>query len=176
MVYGDDFAVLQKTADEVAAALRKTPGAADVRVEQASGLPTLTVSVDRFAAASYGLSAADVSEAIQAGVGGAEAGRIFEGDRRFDVVVRLPDEARTDPAALAALPVVSATGNVVPLSSVARIETAEGPNQISRQNGSRRMVVQANVRGRDLGGFVADAQGAVAQVKLPTGVYLDWGG
>ncbi|WP_374657049.1 efflux RND transporter permease subunit [Phenylobacterium sp.] len=176
MVYGDDFAVLQKTADEVAAALRKTPGAADVRVEQASGLPTLTVSVDRFAAASYGLSAADVSEAIQAGVGGAEAGRIFEGDRRFDVVVRLPDEARNDPAALAALPVVSATGNVVPLSSVARIETAEGPNQISRQNGSRRMVVQANVRGRDLGGFVADAQGAVAQVKLPTAVYLDWGG
>ena len=176
MVYGDDFGTLQRTADQVAAALRQTPGAADVRVEQASGLPTLTIKVDRFAAASYGLSAADVSEAVSAGIGGAEAGQIFEGDRRFDVVVRLPEAARNDPAALAALPVVSTSGAVVPLASVARIDTAEGPNQISRQNGSRRMVVQANVRGRDLGGFVSDAQQRVAKVALPTGVYLDWGG
>ncbi|ATQ42916.1 efflux RND transporter permease subunit [Caulobacter mirabilis] len=176
MVYGDDFATLQKVADQVANELRQTQGAADVRVEQASGLPTLTVSVDRFAAASYGLSAADVSEAVSAAVGGAEAGRIFEGDRRFDVVVRLPDEARNDPASLAALPIVSASGITVPLSSVARIQTAEGPNQISRSNGSRRMVVQANVRGRDLGGFVADAQKKVEQVQLPPGVRLTWGG
>ncbi|WP_287103363.1 CusA/CzcA family heavy metal efflux RND transporter, partial [Brevundimonas sp.] len=104
MVYGDDFTQLQATADRVAAALRATPGSADVRVEQASGLPTLTVSVDRFAAANYGLSAADVSEAVSAAVGGAEAGQIFEGDRRFSVVVRLADDARNDPAALAALP------------------------------------------------------------------------
>ena len=176
MVYGDDFDTLQKTADAVAAKLRATPGAADVRVEQASGLPTLTISVDRFAAANYGLSAADVSEAVSAAVGGAEAGRIFEGDRRFDVVVRLPDDARNDPATLAALPIVSSTGVIVPLSSVARIETAEGPNQISRENGSRRMVVQANVRGRDLGGFVTDAQAAVADIALPVGYRLDWGG
>jgi cobalt-zinc-cadmium resistance protein CzcA len=176
MVYGDDFATLQKVADQVAGALRATTGAADVRVEQASGLPTLTVSVDRFAAANYGLSAADVSDAISAGIGGAEAGSIFEGDRRFDVVVRLPDAARNDPAALAALPVVSSTGVVVPLSSVARIQSGEGPNQISRQNGSRRMVVQANVRGRDLGGFVTEAQASVGKIALPSGVYLDWGG
>ena len=176
MVYGDDFATLQRVADQVAGSLRETTGAADVRVEQASGLPTLTVSVDRIAAASYGLSAADVSEAVSAGIGGAEAGTIFEGDRRFDVVVRLPEAARNDPAALAALPVVSETGVVVPLSSVARIQTGEGPNQISRENGSRRMVVQANVRGRDLGGFVADAQDRVAEIELPAGVYLDWGG
>jgi heavy metal efflux system protein len=176
MIYGDDFAVLQKTGEKIAAALRETRGAADVRVEQAAGLPTLTIRVDRFAAASYGLSAADVTQAVQAGVGGAQAGRVFEGDRRFDVVVRLPEAARNDPASLAALPIVSASGTVVPLSLVARIESTEGPNQISRQNGSRRMVVQANVRGRDLGGFVADAQGAVAQISLPTGVYLDWGG
>ena len=176
MVYGDDFATLQRVADQVAGSLRETSGAADVRVEQASGLPTLTVSVDRIAAASYGLSAADVSEAVSAGIGGAEAGTIFEGDRRFDVVVRLPEAARNDPAALAALPVVSETGVVVPLSSVARIQTGEGPNQISRENGSRRMVVQANVRGRDLGGFVADAQDRVAEIELPAGVYLDWGG
>ncbi|HBI19282.1 MAG TPA: CusA/CzcA family heavy metal efflux RND transporter, partial [Brevundimonas sp.] len=121
MVYGDDFTQLQATADRVAAALRATPGSADVRVEQASGLPTLTVSVDRFAAANYGLSAADVSEAVSAAVGGAEAGQIFEGDRRFSVVVRLADDARNDPAALAALPVTTATGVTVPLSSVARI-------------------------------------------------------
>ncbi|QBX37886.1 CusA/CzcA family heavy metal efflux RND transporter [Brevundimonas sp. S30B] len=176
MVYGDDFDTLQRIADQVATALRDTEGSADVRVEQASGLPTLTISVDRFAAANYGLSAADVSEAVSAAIGGAEAGRIFEGDRRFDVVVRLPDETRNNPAALAALPIVSPTGVTAPLSSVARIESAEGPNQISRNDGSRRMVVQANVRGRDLGGFVTDAQQRVDQIQLPTGVRLDWGG
>ncbi|MES3029050.1 MAG: CusA/CzcA family heavy metal efflux RND transporter [Pseudomonadota bacterium] len=176
MVYGDDFDTLQKTAEAVAAKLRATAGSADVRVEQASGLPTLTVSVDRFAAANYGLSAADVSEAVSAAIGGAEAGRVFEGDRRFDVIVRLPDTARNDPATLAALPIVSSTGAIVPLSSVAKIQIAEGPNQISRENGSRRMVVQANVRGRDLGGFVTDAQAAVAGVDLPVGYRLDWGG
>ena len=177
MVFGDDFDQLQRTADQVANVLRQTEGAADVRVEQASGLPTLTVSVDRFAAANYGLSAADVSEAVSAAIGGAEAGQIFEGDRRFDVVVRLADATRNDPAALAALPVTTSTGVTVPLSSVARIQVAEGQNQISRNNGSRRMVVQANVRGRDLGGFVADAQAKVEQqVKLPTGYSLTWGG
>lgn len=176
LVYGDDFDTLQRVGEEVAGALRETPGSADVRVEQATGLPTLTVSVDRFAAANYGLSAADVSEAVSTAIGGTEAGRIFEGDRRFDVVVRLPEAVRNDPASLAALPIVSSTGVVVPLSSVARIQTAEGPNQISRDNGSRRMVVQANVRGRDLGGFVTDAQTRVNQIDLPPGVRLDWGG
>jgi cobalt-zinc-cadmium resistance protein CzcA len=177
MVYGDNLTQLQATADQVANVLRQTPGAADVRVEQASGLPTLTVSVDRFAAASYGLSAADVTEAVSAAIGGAEAGQIFEGDRRFDVVVRLPDAARNDPAALDALPVTTASGVTVPLSSVAKIQIAEGQNQISRNNGSRRMVVQANVRGRDLGGFVTDAQAKVrAEVKLAPGYSLTWGG
>ena len=176
LVYGDDFDTLQRVGNQVARALEETPGSADVRVELTSGLPTLTVSVDRFAAANYGLSAADVSEAVSTAIGGTEAGRIFEGDRRFDVVVRLPEAARNDPASLAALPIVSSTGVVVPLSSVARIQTAEGPNQISRDNGSRRMVVQANVRGRDLGGFVADAQTRVEQIDLPPGVRLDWGG
>jgi len=147
-----------------------------VRVEQVSGLPTLTVQVDRSAAAAYGLAAADVSEAVAIGIGGMAAGRIFEGDRRFDVVVRLGNDVRNDPASLAALPITTPTGTTVPLSSVARIQISEGPNQISRENGSRRMVVQANVRGRDLGGFVAEAQDAVAGVALPAGVHLDWGG
>ncbi|GAD58257.1 LOW QUALITY PROTEIN: cobalt-zinc-cadmium resistance protein CzcA [Brevundimonas abyssalis TAR-001] len=176
MVYGEDFEQLNRVADQVANALRQTEGAADVRVEQTTGLPTLTVSVDRFAAANYGLAAADVSEAVSAAIGGAEAGQVFEGDRRFDVVVRLPDALRNDPAALAALPIVSATGVTVPLSSVARINVSEGPNQISRNDGSRRVVVQSNVRGRDLGGFVAEAQDRVAEIELRPVVRLDWGG
>jgi len=176
MVFGDDFDVLQPIADQISLKLRSIDGAADVRVEQVSGLPTLTVRVDHAAAAQYGLTAADVSEALATGIGGTAAGKIFEGDRRFDVVVRLDEDARNDPARLAALPVVAPDGTVVPLSSVARIEVSEGPNQISRNNGSRRIVVQANVRGRDLGGFVGEAQAAVADVSLPSGVYLDWGG
>ena len=177
MVFGDDFDQLQAAADQVANALRDTPGSADVRVEQASGLPTLTVTVDRFAAANYGLSAADVTETVSAAIGGAESGQIFEGDRRFDVVVRLNDADRNDAIALSALPVTTSAGVSVPLSSVARIQVAEGQNQISRNDGSRRMVVQANVRGRDLGGFVNDAQVKVdEQVKLPAGYSLKWGG
>ena len=176
MVFGDDFDVLQPVADQISLKLRGIDGAADVRVEQVSGLPTLSVRVDHAAAAQYGLTAADVSEALATGIGGTGAGKIFEGDRRFDVVVRLDEEARNDPAQLAALPVIAPDGTVVPLSSVARIGVSEGPNQISRSDGSRRIVVQANVRGRDLGGFVGEAQAAVADIALPSGVYLDWGG
>jgi cobalt-zinc-cadmium resistance protein CzcA len=176
MVFGDDFDRMQLAADQVALKLREIDGAADVRVEQVSGLPTLTVRIDHAAAAQYGIAAADVSEALATGIGGTSAGQIFQGDRRFDVVVRFDDEARNDPAQLAALPVVAPDGTVVPLSSVARIEVSEGPNQISRSNGSRRIVVQANVRGRDLGGFVEEAQSAVVGLSLPAGVYLTWGG
>ena len=176
MVYGDDFDILQRTADQVALKLRAVEGAADVRVEQVSGLPTLMVRVDHSAAAQYGLTAADVSEAVATGIGGTSAGKIFEGDRRFDVVIRFDEDARNDPAQLAALPIVAPDGTVVPLASVARIDVSEGPSQISRNNGSRRIVVQANVRGRDLGGFVQEAQAAVADVLLPAGVYLTWGG
>ncbi|HYG05750.1 MAG TPA: CusA/CzcA family heavy metal efflux RND transporter [Stenotrophomonas sp.] len=177
MVFGDDFDQLQGVADQIALKLRATQGAADVRVEQISGLPTLTVRINHGAAALYGLTAADVSDALATGVGGAASGKIFEGDRRFDVVVRFSDDSRNDPAQLAALPIATPSGTVVPLSSVARIEIAEGPNQISRNNGSRRVVVQANVRGRDLGGFVEEAQAAVdAGVTIPPGVHLTWGG
>ncbi|MCL7714516.1 efflux RND transporter permease subunit [Stenotrophomonas mori] len=176
MVFGDDFEQLRKVADQVAMKLRAVDGAADVRVEQVAGLPTLNVKIDHLAAARYGLTAADVSEALATGIGGTAAGKVFEGDRRFNVVVRLDDAARSDPDQLAALPVATPAGWTVPLSSVARIAVSEGPNQISRDNGSRRVVVQANVRGRDLGGFVAEAQAAVAGVALPAGAYLAWGG
>ncbi len=178
-VYGDDFAAMSRTADQVAATLRKVPGAADVKVEQISGQPTITASVDRTAAAALGVHASDAADALEIGLGGREAGHILEGDRRFDVVVRLDDAKRADPAAMGQLPVVSESegGTAIPLSSIARFDTAEGPNQVSRENGKRRIVVQANVRGRDLGGFVADAQAAVARDVKPTpGSWLDWGG
>ena len=169
MIFGDDFSQLQKVADQVALKLRAVNGAADVRVEQISGLPTLNVAIDHVAAAQYGLTAADVSDALSTGIGGTAAGKIFEGDRRFNVVVRLDDASRNDPDQLASLPIATPAGLVIPLSSVARITVSEGPNQISRNNGSRRVVVQANVRGRDLGGFVGEAQAAVADVALPPG-------
>jgi heavy metal efflux system protein len=179
-VYGDDFAAMSKTADQVAAALRKVPGAADVKVEQISGQPTITASVDRTAAAALGVHASDAADALEIGLGGREAGHILEGDRRFDVVVRLDDASRADPAAMGQLPVVSESGEgaaAIPLSSIARFDTADGPNQVSRENGKRRIVVQANVRGRDLGGFVTEAQDAVAREVKPTpGSWLEWGG
>jgi len=178
-VYGDDFAVMSRTANQIAAMLRKVPGAADVKVEQISGQPTITASVDRTAAAALGVHASDAADALEIGLGGREAGHILEGDRRFDVVVRLDDAARADPAAMGQLPVVSESegGSAIPLSSIARFDTAEGPNQVSRENGKRRIVVQANVRGRDLGGFVAEAQAALAREVQPApGSWLEWGG
>lgn len=175
-VSGDDFETLQRTAEQVAATLRRVPGAADVRIEQVTGLPTLTATLDRSTAALYGLSAGDVADSVQVALGGREAGQVFEGDRRFDVVVRLGDANRNDLAAAGQVPVASEDGAAtVPLSAVTRFDTAEGPNQISRENGKRRVVVQANVRGRDLGGFVEEAQAAVAERNtLPSGVFLDW--
>jgi cobalt-zinc-cadmium resistance protein CzcA len=177
-VYGDDFTVLAQTAEQIARVLRKTSGAADVQVEQVSGLPMITAQVDRGAAALYGIQASEAADAVQIALAGRDAGRVFEGDRRFDVVVRLPDAARNDLSALAQTPLAVGEGKaMVPLGSVVQFREGEGPNQISRENGKRRMVVQANVRGRDLGGFVTEAKGAVARgVKLPSGVWIDWGG
>ena len=180
-VYGDDFETMLASAEKAAAVLRSIPGAADVRVEQVSGQPTITALVDRTAAAAQGVHASDAADALAIALGGREAGMVLEGDRRFDVVVRLADEIRNDPAIMEQLPVMQeeneAGGTTIPLSSVARFDTAEGPNQISRENGKRRIVVQANVRGRDLGSFVSEAQRRVeAEVQPPPGGWLDWGG
>jgi cobalt-zinc-cadmium resistance protein CzcA len=180
-VYGDDFAAMRASAEEVADVLRSIPGAADVRVEQVSGQPTITAMVDRTAAAAQGVHASDAADALAIALGGREAGMVFEGDRRFDVVVRLADEVRNDPAVMQHLPVAreeeQAGGATIPLSTVARFDTVDGPVQISRENGKRRIVVQANVRGRDLGSFVAEAQARVGgDVKPPSGGWLDWGG
>ncbi|MBO4228114.1 efflux RND transporter permease subunit [Bradyrhizobium neotropicale] len=182
-VFGDEFEPMLKAANEVASVLRSVHGATDVKVEQAGGLPVLDIKVDRAAIARRGLSAAAVQDVIGAAVGGQDAGVVFEGDRRFDIVVRLPEALRSDLEALGNLPVAlpKATPNApvqsLPLNRLARFSFTEGPNQISRENGKRRIVITANVRGRDLGSVVAEAQAKVGQqVKLPPGYWTSWGG
>ena len=176
-VFGDDFATMNATARQIADVLRKVPGAADVQVEQTEGLPLLDVRPNRDAMARVGVTAGDVQDLVAATIGGRQAGVIFEGDRRFPVVIRLANSSRSDVQALGQLPVPTAAGSFVPLASVADIVIGDGPNQISRENGKRRVVVQANVRGRDVAGVVADAQAAIdKQVQLSPGTYLQWGG
>ncbi|MEG3122391.1 efflux RND transporter permease subunit [Sphingomonas sp. GB1N7] len=176
-VFGDDFAQMNATAVRIAEVLRKVRGAADVRVEQTEGLPLLDIRPNRDAMARVGVTAGDVQDLVSATIGGRQAGMIFEGDRRFPVVIRLAEASRSDLPTLGQLPVPTASGGFVPLASVADIAIGDGPNQISRENGKRRVVVQANVRGRDVAGVVADAQAAIdAQVVLSPGTYLQWGG
>jgi cobalt-zinc-cadmium resistance protein CzcA len=184
-LFGDDFEALLPAAAQIARVLEGVPGSADVRTEQVSGLPLLSIDVDRAALARHGLTAADVQEVVSIAVGGRSSGQVFEGDRRFDIVVRLPERFRRDLSALRSLPVPLRNDHdhgaerlgFLPLESVARIELVEGPNQVSRENGKRRIVVQANVRGRDLGSFVAEAAARIdAEVSLPPGSWLDFGG
>ncbi|WP_242416165.1 efflux RND transporter permease subunit [Sphingomonas panni] len=176
-VFGDDFAAMNRTAEQIAGVLRRTSGAVDVKVEQTTGLPMLDIRVDRDAMARLGITAQDVQDTITATIGGREAGMIFEGDRRFPVVIRLSDDQRADMGVLRQVQVPVAGGGYVPLASVAEIRVTDGPNQISRENGKRRVVVQANVRGRDVGSVVAEAQAAIARdIRLPAGTYLEWGG
>lgn len=182
-VHGDDLDVMNATAQEIEAVLRQVPGAADVRTEQTTGLPLLTVRLNREAVARHGLALADVQGLISTALGGTAVGQVFEGDRRFDLVVRLPETLRNDPAALRELPVpLPGDGSdpaltSIPLRAIATIDIAPGPNQISRENGKRRVVVTANVRGRDLAGFVEEARERItASVTLPAGCWLDYGG
>ncbi len=194
-VYGDDMDTMLGIARSVAEIIESVPGAEDVGVEQVTGLPVLTIHTDRAMIARFGLNVSDVQAAVSTAIGGQTVGEIYEGDRRFDIVLRLPENLREDIDALHRLPIPlperdqvadtqfasspDASGHAayVPLGAVARIETTLGPNQISRENGKRRIVVTANVRARDLGSFVADAQAAVrAQAELPPGYWLDWGG
>jgi cobalt-zinc-cadmium resistance protein CzcA len=176
-VFGDDFASMNTTANSIAQVLRTVRGAADVRVEQTEGLPLLDIRPNRDAMARVGVTAGDVQDVVAPTIGGREAGVIFEGDRRFPVVIRLSDAARTDMQSIGLIPVPTAGGSFVPLSSVADIGISEGPNQISRENGKRRVVVQANVRGRDVAGVVDDARKQIAaKIPLPPGTHLQWGG
>jgi heavy metal efflux system protein len=195
-IFGDEFGDILPVAGRIARVLGTVPGAADVKVEEVEGAPVLSVDVRREVLARYGLSVADVHEAAAIAIGGRSAGQVYQGDRRFDVVVRLADELRGDPAALEALPIPLSHEDgplerialaaddvrrfdprVLPLGAVAELNLTEGPNQISRENGKRRIVVQTNVRGRDIASFVAEAKERMAhEVRLPPGVWLRWGG
>ena len=177
-LFGDDFGALQTTANQLASALRGIDGASEVKVEQVEGQALLDIVFDRDALSRYGIPMATAQETVAAAIGGQEAGEIFEGDRRFSVVVRLPEVLRTDLDSVRALPIaLPGEQGFVTLGAVAQLEIKEGLNQISREDGKRRVVVQANVRGRDLGSFVEEAQQQITtQVKLPAGYWLTWGG
>lgn len=181
-IFGDEFDDMNSTANDISAVLRQVEGAADVKVEQTTGLPMLDIKLDKTAIARYGLNISEILDLISAAVGGRESGLVFEGDRRFPIVVRLPENVRQDLTALENLPVPvmhedGTARSYIPLKQVASFKISEGPNQISRENGKRRVVVQANVRNRDIGSFVAEAQTAIgAQVKIPAGYWLEWGG
>ncbi|UCF53382.1 MAG: CusA/CzcA family heavy metal efflux RND transporter [Bradyrhizobium sp.] len=195
-IFGDNLDELIQAASRVQTVLQKVEGAADVKAEQAAGLPVLTVLLNRQALSRYGINVADVQNLVEMAVGGKNAGRLFEGDRRFDIVVRLPEHLRSDIDAIRSLPVplppienqTKATTALwgtsplaqiryVPLSELAQVDLKPGPNLISREDGKRRIAVTANVRGRDLSSFIADAQNQVmAKVKLPPGYWIGWGG
>jgi len=168
------------TSETVAVVLRKTPGSADVRVAQTAGFPTFDIVFDRAAIARYGLTVKDVADTVSTALGGQVAGQVFEGDRRFDIVVRLPGEQRNNLDILGALPVMipAASGRAsVPLRQLVQFRFTEGLNEVSRDNGKRRIYVEANVAGRDLGSFVDDAAARIAaEVKLPPGSWIEWGG
>ena len=189
-IFGDDMAVLERSAARVAAVLGRVSGAAEVKVEQTTGLPMLSVDIDREKTVRYGLNVGDVQEAVAIATGGRRAGVLFEGDRRFDIVVRLPEHLRSDLDALRRLPIPlpiplqraaagteGAATSYIPLAEVATLNFAPGPNQISREDGKRRIVVSANVRGRDIGSFVAEAERLIrSEVTIPAGYWTSWGG
>ncbi|MEZ5533731.1 MAG: CusA/CzcA family heavy metal efflux RND transporter [Steroidobacteraceae bacterium] len=177
-IHGEDLETLAALGEQVAALLERVPGAADIHVEQVAGLPMLSIHPKREALYRYGLNVADIQEVVGIALGGQTVGQIFEGDRRFDLVVRLPEHLRRDIAALERLPVpLPQGGGHVPLAEVASFDIAPGPNQVSRENGKRRIVVTANARGRDLGSLVQDAKTLIdAQVALPAGYWPEYGG
>ena len=183
-VYGDDFAVMEPLAQQISQILQSIHGAEDVKVEQTSGLPTLSINIDRAAIARYGLNISEVQDVIAVAIGGRESGLVFEGDRRFPLVVRLPEYLRADPETLKSLPIplpaqhnANSAAAFLPLGEIALIEIKEGQNQVSRQNGKRLVVVQSNVRGRDIGSYVLEAKARVeSELKLPPGYWVDWGG
>ena len=193
-IFGDDMDVLVKTGEQIATALRAVPGNEAVKVEQVGGLPMLTIKLKRESMSRYGLSVGEVQEVLEAAIGGATAGNLFEGDRRFALVVRLPETLRNDLDALRRIPILlpedddekkeeqpqkvaSKARAFIPLSEVADFDMTPGPNQISRENGKRRIVVTCNIRGRDIGSFVNEAQQKIRDgVKIPPGYWIAWGG
>jgi cobalt-zinc-cadmium resistance protein CzcA len=176
-LFGDDLETLRVKAEEIARTLRQVQGISDLRVEQVSGLYYLRLDIDRAKIARHGINVAEITEVIEAVGGGIAAGEVFEGQWRFPIVVRFPDDRRADPEQIAALWVTAPDGSRIPLRELADIRIVEGPAQISREHASRRIVIETNVVGRDLVGTVEEARAAVARlVHLPPGYYVTWGG
>ena len=176
-LFGDDLETLKKTAEQIGRAVSKVDGAEDVKVEQVSGLPQLQIQVDREAVARYGINVEDVNDVVESVVAGKSAGQVYEGEQRFNLVVRLGDEAGKDVETIKNLLVSASNGARVPLFQLASVKLVEGPAQISREDTRRRIGVELNVRGRDIGSFVNEAQAVLARdVKLPPGYYITWGG
>lgn len=176
-LYGDDLTAITAAANEVASVLGGIDGAADVKVQQVSGFPTLDIAFDRAMIGRYGLTVEDVAQSVAVALGGREAGLVFEGDRRFDIVVRLSDANRNDFDQLGTLPIALPNGGSVPLRAVADFEVVDGLAEVRREQGRRLVIVSANVRERDLGSFVSEAQAAVSdRVTLPSGAFIEWGG
>ncbi|MCC6345794.1 MAG: efflux RND transporter permease subunit, partial [Nitrospirales bacterium] len=176
-LFGEDMEILKEKAEEIAKAVSKVKGVADLRVEQTAGQPYVTVTVNRSEIARYGINIEDVNEIIETAIGGKAATDVLEGDRKFQVVLRFPEERRNSVQSIGNILVKGASGVGVPLAQLARITVSEGPVQISRENGKRRIVIECNVEGRDIGGFVAEAKERIEKaVKLPVGFYVTWGG
>src|SRR3972149_9590256 len=176
-IFGDDMEVLKEKAEEIARVMATVKGVADLRVEQVAGQPYLTVDIDRNKIARYGINVADIQEIIETAIGGKAATEVFEGDRRFAVLLRFPEEKRNSVEAIGRIFVKSASGANIPMSTIAKISISEGPVQVSRENSKRRIVIECSVEGRDIGGFVSEAQKLIAEkTKLPSGYYITWGG
>ncbi|PHR52045.1 CusA/CzcA family heavy metal efflux RND transporter [Cycloclasticus sp.] len=176
-VYGDDFEQLQALGGEIERAIAKVEGIADIQMEKITGLPIMTMQPKLDVLAQYGVSLSDLQDQLAIALGGKVAGQFYEGDRRSDIVVRLPEQRRTDMDRLRYLPIHLSSTEAVPLQELATLELVEGFNQVNRENGKRRIVVTANVRGRDLGSFVLDVQSAINEsVEVPSGYWVEYGG
>lgn len=176
-LFGPDIAVLQEKAVQIADVMRGIPGGEDIAVEATAGLPVLQVKIRRDEIARYGINVADVQEVIETAIGGVRVGQVVEGNQRFDMVLRFEEPYRRDAEAIGRILVGGSSGQRIPLAQLADLESLEGPVQVSRESGERRIVIQANVRGRDLGGFVEEAKAKVErQVAMPSGYHIEWGG
>jgi cobalt-zinc-cadmium resistance protein CzcA len=176
-LFGDEVEALKTNADEIARAITTVPGAVDVQADQITGSPQLLIQVDRQAIARYGINVGNVQEVIHAAVGGESAGQIFEGIKRYDILVRFKEEHRSTPQAIGQILVQTPTGARVPLQQLASIEETVGPRQITRENNQRFITIQCNVSGRDIGSFVKEAQQTIeSQIQLPPGYFVTWGG
>jgi len=176
-LFGDDLDVLKREADKIARVVQRLPGAEDVKIEQISGLPQLQIKPDRAAIARYGINVAEINDLVESIVAGKQAGTVYEGEQRFNLVIRLKEALDNDLESIKSLLVSAPNGARIPLSQLADVSVVEGPAQVSREDTRRRIVVELNVRGRDIGSFVKEAQNAIdREVKFPAGYYLRWGG